>query len=152
MKKLVLAVAAAGLLGAASFAQACSLTAWSSIVGSPTVGGPEAAEPDVPRFSLVGFTEKSNNAHVLRWSWKDLARIDPRNDGQLLFFDQVIPGATLLGYANADHFAVAVPFEEQPGSVGAGLALGHAPFPRGVLLEAIVLYVVESVNGTAALE
>jgi hypothetical protein len=30
------------------------------------------------------------------------------------------------------------------------LALGHAPFPRGVLLEAIVLYVVESANAAAA--
>jgi pimeloyl-ACP methyl ester carboxylesterase len=106
--------------------------------------------PDVPRFSVVGFTEKRNNAHVLRSFWEDLARIDPRNDGQLLFFDQVIPGATLLGYANADHFAVAIPFEEQSDSVVAGIALGHAPYPRGVLLEAIVLYVAESANATVA--
>jgi pimeloyl-ACP methyl ester carboxylesterase len=105
--------------------------------------------PDVPRFSVVAFTEKGNIAHLLRSSWKDLARIDPRNDGQLLFFDQVIPGATLLGYANADHFAVAIPFEEQSDWAVAGSALGHAPYPRGVLLEAIVLYVAESANATA---
>jgi pimeloyl-ACP methyl ester carboxylesterase len=103
--------------------------------------------PDVPRFSVVAFTEKGNSAHVLRPSWRDLARIDPRNDGQLLFFDQVIPGATLLGYANADHFAVAIPFDEQPGPVAAAMAVGHAPYPRGVLLEAIVLYVAERANG-----
>ena len=106
--------------------------------------------PDIPRFSVVGFTEKSNVAHVLRSFWKDLARIDPRNDGLLLFFDQVIPGATLLGYANADHFAVAIPFEEQSDWAVAGSALGHAPYPRGVLLEAIVLYVVESAKATVA--
>ena len=101
---------------------------------------------DVARFSVVAFTDKDNSAHVLRPFWKDLARIDPRNDGQLLFFDQVIPGATVLGYANADHFAVAVPFDEQSDWVSAANALGHAPFPRGVLLEAIVLYVAERAN------
>jgi len=105
---------------------------------------------DVPSFSVVGFTEKRNSAHVLRSFWKALARIDPRNDGQLLFFDQVIPGATLLGYANADHFAVAIPFEEQADPVVAGIALGHAAYPRGVLLEAIVLYVAESANAAVA--
>jgi pimeloyl-ACP methyl ester carboxylesterase len=106
--------------------------------------------PRVPRFSVVAFTEEGNQAHVLRSSSRDLARIDPRNDGQLLFFDQVIPGATLLGYANADHFAVALPFESASDPVLAALALGHAPFPRGVLLEAIVLYVVESMNAASA--
>jgi hypothetical protein len=107
---------------------------------------------DVPRFSVVGFTEKDNTARILRRTWGGLARIDPRNDGQLLFFDQVIPGATLLGYANADHFAVAIPFEERSDLVVGAAVLGHAPYPRGVLLEAIVLYVVESLNATAAVE
>lgn len=105
---------------------------------------------DVPRFSVVGFTGKDNTARILRWAWEDLARIDPRNDGQLLFFDQVVPGATLLGYANADHFAIAIPFDEQADLVASTAALSHAPYPRGVLLEAIVLYVVESLNSIAA--
>ena len=42
----------------------------------------------------------------------DLKRSEPRNDGQTLYHDQVIPGATLLGYANADHWAAAIPMEE----------------------------------------
>lgn len=105
---------------------------------------------DVRLYSVVGFTEERNTAYTLRSSWKDLAWIDPRNDGQLLFFDQVIPGANLLGYANADHFAVAIPFEEQSNPVVPGIALGHAAYPRGALLEAIVLYVVESANAMAA--
>jgi pimeloyl-ACP methyl ester carboxylesterase len=105
---------------------------------------------DVPRFSVVGFTEKGNTAHILRWAWEDLARVDPRNDGQLLFFDQVIPGATLLGYANADHFAVAIPFDERSDLMASPFVLGHAPYPRGVLLEAIVLYVVERASATGA--
>jgi pimeloyl-ACP methyl ester carboxylesterase len=105
---------------------------------------------DVPRFSVVGFTEKDNTAHILRWAWGDLARVDPRNDGQLLFFDQVIPGATLLGYANADHFAVAIPFDERSDLMASPFVLGHAPYPRGVLLEAIVLYVVERSSASGA--
>lgn len=108
--------------------------------------------PGVPSFSVVGFTETSNTAHVLRPFASELARIEPRNDGQLLFFDQVIPGATLLGYANADHFAVAIPFEEQGDRRVAQLGLGHARFPRTVLLEAILLYVAESTYAAAAEE
>jgi pimeloyl-ACP methyl ester carboxylesterase len=105
--------------------------------------------PDVAVYSVAGFTDKGNTAHLLRSSWQDLARIDPRNDGQLLFFDQVIPGASVLGYANADHFAIAIPFEEQSKPLLAGMALGHSRYPRGVLLEAIVLYVAERANATA---
>jgi pimeloyl-ACP methyl ester carboxylesterase len=104
--------------------------------------------PDPPRFSVVGFTEMRNTAHALRPFAKNLARIDPRNDGQLLFFDQVIPGATVLGYANADHFAVAVPLEESGERVLARLARGRGRYPRGVLLEAILLYVAESADAT----
>jgi hypothetical protein len=55
----------------------------------------------------------------------------------------------LLGYANADHFAVAIPFESVQSQVFAGFALGHAPYPRGVLLEAIVLYVAEQASAAA---
>ncbi|NJN05859.1 MAG: hypothetical protein HC814_05070 [Rhodobacteraceae bacterium] len=36
-----------------------------------------------------------------------LSQTDARNDGQLIFSDQVIPRGTLLGYANADHWAMA---------------------------------------------
>ncbi len=41
------------------------------------------------------------------------------------------------------------PFEEQSNPLVAAIARGHVPFPRGVLLEAIVLYVAESANATA---
>ena len=71
-----------------------------------------------------------------------LARIDPRNDGQLLFRDQVIPGSTILGYANADHWAVAVPIEEKNWAT-ATFVTRHNYFPRDDLTEAIVLYVAE---------
>ena len=70
----------------------------------------ENALPEsVQYFSLVAFTQREQVAWPLVSGYDLLSYIDPRNDGQLLFFDQVIPGATLLGYANADHWSVALP-------------------------------------------
>ncbi len=93
-------------------------------------------------FSLVSFTRSDSVAGPLRPFAAALAEIDPRNDGQLLFYDQVIPGATLLGYVNADHWAVAVPIEEKRPLL-ATLVTGHNWFPRDVLVEAVALYLSE---------
>jgi len=93
-------------------------------------------------FSLVAFTRTDAASIPLRPFAAALAEIDPRNDGQLLFYDQVIPGATLLGYANADHWAVAVPIEEKRPLL-ATFVTGHNWYPREVLVEAIVLYTAE---------
>jgi hypothetical protein len=46
-------------------------------------------------------------------TYRSLAEIDPRNDGKLLWFDQVVPGGYLLGYVNADHWTVAIPVAEE---------------------------------------
>jgi len=42
-----------------------------------------------------------------------LSTVEPRNDGYVAFCDQVIPGATLLGYANLDHYDIALPVRER---------------------------------------
>mgnify|MGYP006150934151 CR=1 FL=1 len=47
---------------------------------------------------------------------RKLGRIDARNDSQVIFYDQVIPGSQLMAYVNADHWALAVP-----------IARSHAP-------------------------
>ena len=93
-------------------------------------------------FSVVAFTRSDNVAGPLRPFAAALAEIDPRNDGQLLFYDQVIPGATLLGYVNADHWGVAVPIEEKRPAL-ATFVTGHNWFPRDALVEAIALYLSE---------
>lgn len=90
--------------------------------------------PRPPRyFSLGAFAPRSEMARPLRARAAALARIDPRNDGLTLFFDQMIPGAELLGYANADHGSVVSGSEPQ----------GQPPFPREVLIEAALLRIVE---------
>ena len=98
--------------------------------------------PNVRYFSLVSFTRSDAISGPLRPFAAALAEIDPRNDGQLLFYDQVIPGATLLGYVNADHWAIAVPIEEKRPTL-ATLVTGHNWFPRDTLVEAIALYLSE---------
>ena len=65
--------------------------------------------PSIRYYSLVSFAERDQISSVLRPSYDDLSMIDPRNDGQLLFYDQIAPRSTLLGYLNADHWAIAMP-------------------------------------------
>ena len=100
----------------------------------------------VAYYSLGAFTEQRQIARIMRLvGHPDLSRTDPRNDGQTLYHDQVIPEATLLGYANADHWAVAIPMEEAKPFI-AGNGTRDTGFPRRVLFEAIVLYLVESLG------
>ncbi len=99
--------------------------------------------PKGPRyFSLVTISDSDSIAWPLRYSYQHLAEIDPRNDGLLLFFDQLIPGGELLGYLAADHWRVAYPVEEV-GLLTAG-RVKQAPFPRDRLLEAVMIYVAEA--------
>jgi hypothetical protein len=57
----------------------------------------------------------------------------------------VIPGSVLLGYLNADHWAVAVPINRTHSFIGATFVDKNA-FPREVLVEAIIRFVEEDLN------
>jgi hypothetical protein len=65
-----------------------------------------------PVFALVAAPRPDRVSPGTRATYDRLARIDPRNDGKLLAQDQVVPGQYLLAYANADHWAVALPLDE----------------------------------------
>ena len=108
------------------------------------------ADHPLPRdplyFSLVAFTDRKNISTILLPAYDYMAEIDPRNDAQVLYFDQVIPRSTLLGYANADHWAVALPFLEQATTYAETL-MDRNPYPRTELLEAALLYVSEALAG-----
>ena len=58
-------------------------------------------------------------------------------------YDALIPGSTLLGYVNADHWAIAMPISREMPLVAETLIDRNA-FPREVLLEAIVRFIEES--------
>ncbi|HXV83445.1 MAG TPA: hypothetical protein VEG60_26605 [Candidatus Binatia bacterium] len=67
----------------------------------------------VPIFSLAAVPRAYRVSPVLKQMHAKLSSIDPRNDGQLLWYDTVAPGGYLLGYINADHLAIAVPASQQ---------------------------------------
>jgi len=102
--------------------------------------------PDSVRYySVVAFTGIEETAWPLQQSHRLLSYVDPRNDGQLVFYDQVIPGGTLLGYANTDHWGIALSLE----SMQTWLALRPdrvPPFPRAALLQAVLLYIAEDLQ------
>jgi pimeloyl-ACP methyl ester carboxylesterase len=100
--------------------------------------------PSVQYFSLVGIPGPERISTALRPFYKQLAKIDPRNDGQMIFHDAIIPGGTLLGFVRADHWALAMPFSRQPGAFPLSESLiEHNRFPREVLLESIIRFIEE---------
>jgi hypothetical protein len=98
-------------------------------------------------FSLASFARYENMQLHQRTTYKLLAKIDPLNDGQLLIIDQLIPGSALLGYANADHWTVAVPVEEKFSGRDKALTERNRKL-RDLLFEAMILFVAESLNSS----
>jgi hypothetical protein len=94
-------------------------------------------------FSLVGVVDYDEASWPLRLRWRRLSDLDPRNDGQVLWTDAVIPGSHLLGYVRADHLTIALPFS-RPGAPLRARLVNRNAFPREVMLEAVVRAVEES--------
>jgi len=99
----------------------------------------------VQYYSVATFTRKENIQVVLRITYELLEPINPLNDGQLLIYDQLIPGSTLMAYVNADHWTVAVPVDEafsdrDPDTVTRNKKV------RTLLFEAMILFVVEQLQ------
>jgi len=67
----------------------------------------------VPIFSLVAVPRADRVSPMLKQTYAKLAAIDPRNDGQLLWYDALATRGYLLGYVNVDHLAVAIPASQQ---------------------------------------
>jgi hypothetical protein len=90
-------------------------------------------------YSLTGFTTRKHVARSLVPTWRYLNRIDVHNDGQVVAADALIPGATLLGFANADHWGIAESIETvHPFLAGRP---DQTPFPLEQLLASIVEFV-----------
>lgn len=104
---------------------------------------------DVHYYSLVTFPQPERISSVLKSSYRKLAQIDTRNDGQVIFYDQVIPGSNLMGYVNADHWALALPIGRSHATLGALFVTENA-YPREALLESLLRFVEDDLsnNGT----
>jgi hypothetical protein len=97
---------------------------------------------DVRYYSLVTFPQPERISSILKGSYGKLSRIDPRNDSQVIFYDQVVPDSVLVGYINADHWALAVPIARAHSTIGSLLVTQNA-YPREALLEALLRFVEE---------
>ena len=98
-------------------------------------------------YSLAAFTRREHVARALVPFWKHLGGTEVRNDGQVVATDAVIPGSTLLGYANADHWGVAQRVEtEHP-----VLAARQDPtlFPLDQLFVAMVAFIADDLAQNA---
>ena len=96
-------------------------------------------------YSIITYPDPKQISSILKHFYRKLSQVDSRNDSQMIFYDQVIPGSVLLGYLNADHWAIAVPFNRKSPFISSTFINKNA-FPREVLLEAIMRYLEEDLN------
>ncbi|HSC63287.1 MAG TPA: hypothetical protein VLD35_06630 [Caldimonas sp.] len=101
-----------------------------------------ALPTSVPMYSLVTLPQPERISSILQGTNRKLNMIDGRNDSQVIFYDQLIPGSTLLGYLNADHWAVALPIARAHATVASMFVTQNA-YPREALMEAVLRFVEE---------
>jgi hypothetical protein len=93
-------------------------------------------------YSLAAFSDRENISLLLRPMYDKLSLVDPRNDSQVVFQDALVPAGSLLAYLNADHWAIAVPFNRVYPTISEMFITRNA-FPREVLLEAMARFIEE---------
>jgi len=104
--------------------------------------------PDgISYYSLSTFPDPDRISSVLKGSYKKLGKVDARNDSQVIFYDQFIPGSTLVGYLNADHWALAVPIARTHSTIGS-LFVDKNDYPREALFEALLRFIEEDLQNT----
>lgn len=106
--------------------------------------------PDhIKPFSIAAWPGRDNMSTGYRFMRTMLDKYDTANDGQVTVGDSIIPGSTMLGIMNADHGAVALPFNRNNtigAKLGSGLFRDFNAFPREVMMEAAIRFVLEEIN------
>ena len=93
--------------------------------------------------SLVALPEPQQVSRILRSNHRKLTAFSANNDSQVLAEDALIPNSALLGYANADHWALTLPLAWHWPLLS--FFLDKNDYPREILLESIVRYVEERI-------
>ena len=97
----------------------------------------------VPMYSIVGLPEADRISPIMAAAHAQLSDVDARNDCQVIWTDAVaVPGA-LLGYVNADHWALAMRLS-QAFPLLAGSFVDDVP--RGAMLGAAMAVVVRDLE------
>ena len=102
--------------------------------------------PGLGYYSLVTLPTPDRISRVIEKSYRKLGEIDWRNDSQVIYSDQIIPGSTLLGFLNCDHWAIAVPVSRSHPVISRSL-VDKNDYPREALLEAVLRFIEEDLNG-----
>ena len=113
--------------------------------GAPDILEAVAAYPELQQrvsavVSLAGAVGGSPVGNTVEQSTLNLMQHLPGAE-----CDPLIPGSVLLGYLNADHWAVAVPINRNHPFIPSHFVDKNA-FPREVLAEAIVRFIEENLN------
>jgi hypothetical protein len=96
-----------------------------------------------PMYSIVGLPERKRVSPIMAAIHSQLSDIDPRNDAQVLWTEAVgVPGA-LLGYVNADHWALAMRLSEAFPTLADSFV---DDLPRGAMLGAAIAVVVRDLE------
>ena len=104
--------------------------------------------PDTIRyFSVIALPDPDHVSSGLKSAYRKIGKVDARNDGQLIFYDQFIPASTLLAFTNADHWAMSTPVAQQI-PIARRTFANKNDYPQEVLLEAILRYVEEDLART----
>ena len=98
-------------------------------------------------YTLSAFTTRQHMARGLAPAYRMLARLDPRNDGQVTVEEGLVPGSVLLGYANSDHWGLAIDIEDELQFFAA--RPDERRFPREILIEAILRFVSDDLGAAA---
>lgn len=93
--------------------------------------------PHGVRFYTLAALPRSSGVNPLLGAFHAALGAQGPNDGQVMAQDAVVPGSTLLGYLNADHWAVALPFNRSNSIESAVLRIANA-FPREVVIDAVL--------------
>ena len=102
-------------------------------------------------YSVVSFPDPDNISNGLQRFHRQLGELkDARNDSQVVFYDQVIPGSTILDFFNADHWAMSVPIARQH-EISQAIFADENEFPREIALEAILRFIEEDLESGAAI-
>lgn len=102
-------------------------------------------------YSLVTYPSPDRISSGLRGMYKKLSQVDARNDSQVIYYDQMIPGSTLVGFINADHWALAVPIARSHSFIGS-MFVDKNDYPREALVEAVLRFVEEDLEARNGFE
>ncbi|MFJ3459915.1 hypothetical protein [Achromobacter spanius] len=101
--------------------------------------------PGIRTYSLVAHADSSEISPGLRFSHRELRLADPRNDGQVLMTDAILPNSALLAEAKSDHWTFVLPLAQS--NVPAVRALANSrSYPRAELFSATIRIVLRDLH------